>query len=66
MTGADAPISATAASRHVDASFFAPGLLRRFGMTRVGDVTGLDIIGIPVGFAARPNSRRLSVSQLTG
>nr|WP_206696277.1 YcaO-like family protein [Agrobacterium leguminum] len=66
MTGADAPISATAASRHVDASFFDPGLLRRFGITRVGDVTGLDIIGIPVWFAARPNSRGLSVSQGKG
>jgi YcaO-like protein with predicted kinase domain len=66
LTGADAPISATAASRHVDASFFDPGLLRRFGITRVGDVTGLDIIGIPVWFAARPNSRGLSVSQGKG
>ncbi|QCL75491.1 MULTISPECIES: YcaO-like family protein [Agrobacterium] len=59
-------MSATAASGHADASFFDPGLLRRFGITRVGDVTGLDIIGIPVWFAARPNSRGLSVSQGKG
>ncbi|MEW9525623.1 YcaO-like family protein [Agrobacterium radiobacter] len=59
-------MSATAASRHADASFFDPGLLRRFGITRVGDVTGLDIIGIPVWFATRPNSRGLSVSQGKG
>ncbi|WP_216333044.1 YcaO-like family protein [Rhizobium sp. X9] len=66
MTAAGAPNSATAASRHADASFFDPELLRRFGITRVGDVTGLDIIGIPVWFATRPNSRGLSVSQGKG
>ncbi|MCZ4429842.1 YcaO-like family protein [Agrobacterium sp. SOY23] len=53
-------------ARRADASFFDPGLLRRFGITRVGDVTGLDIIGIPVWFAVRPNSRGLSVSQGKG
>ncbi|MER8464543.1 YcaO-like family protein [Mesorhizobium sp. M1396] len=37
--------------------------LRSFGITRVGDLTGLDTIGIPVFFACRPNSRTLSVSQ---
>lgn len=66
MTAGGAPISATAASGHADASFFDPELLRRFGITRVGDVTGLDIIGIPVWFAVRPNSRGLSVSQGKG
>lgn len=50
----------------MDASFFGPELLRRFGITRVGDVTGLDVIGIPVWFAVRPNSRGLSVSQGKG
>lgn len=40
--------------------------LRRFGVTRIGDVTGLDIIGVPVWFAVRPNSRGLSVSQGKG
>lgn len=57
---------APAAFGHADASFFDPELLRRFGITRVGDVTGLDCIGIPVWFAARPNSRGLSVSQGKG
>jgi ribosomal protein S12 methylthiotransferase accessory factor len=66
LTADGAPISATAASGHANASFFDPELLRRFGITRVGDVTGLDIIGIPVWFAARPNSRGLSVSQGKG
>ncbi|MES0100659.1 YcaO-like family protein [Mesorhizobium sp. M0019] len=36
-----------------------PGL----GITRVGDLTALDTIGIPVFLACRPNSRSLSVSQ---
>ena len=40
--------------------------LRSFGITRVGDHTGLDIVGIPVWFAARPNSRGLAVSQGKG
>jgi ribosomal protein S12 methylthiotransferase accessory factor len=33
------------------------------GITRVGLLTGLDVLGIPVAFAARPNSRALSVTQ---
>ena len=37
-----------------------------FGLTRVGSLTGLDTIGIPVWFATRPNSRSLSVSQGKG
>lgn len=43
-----------------------PELLRRFGITRVGDVTDLDVIGVPVWFAVRPNSRGLSVAQGKG
>ena len=40
--------------------------LAPFGIPRVGDLTDLDIIGIPVWFAARPNSRCLAVSQGKG
>lgn len=39
------------------------GQLASFGITRVGDLTGLDVVGIPVFFACRPNSRSLSVCQ---
>ncbi|MGW4029828.1 YcaO-like family protein [Streptomyces sp. NPDC004838] len=38
----------------------------RLGITRLADVTGLDVIGIPVVQAIRPNSRSLSVSQGKG
>lgn len=53
------------------ADFFASGyadarVLSKLGITRVGDITGLDTIGIPVWFASRPNSRALSVSQGKG
>jgi ribosomal protein S12 methylthiotransferase accessory factor len=41
-------------------------LLARLGITRVGDITDLDNIGIPVWFATRPNSRALSVAQGKG
>lgn len=33
------------------------------GITRVGQITGLDVIGLPVWFATRPNSRNLAVAQ---
>jgi ribosomal protein S12 methylthiotransferase accessory factor len=36
------------------------------GLTRVGSLTSLDTIGIPVWFAVRPNSRSLSLSQGKG
>lgn len=54
-----------------DRGFFSDGwaddmLLRRLGITRVGDLTDLDTIGIPVWFTSRPNSRGLSVSQGKG
>ncbi len=39
---------------------------RQFGITRLGNVTGLDRIGIPVTVAVRPNSRSVSVSQGKG
>jgi ribosomal protein S12 methylthiotransferase accessory factor len=38
----------------------------RMGITRVGNITGLDRIGIPVAIAVRPNSRSVSVSQGKG
>jgi ribosomal protein S12 methylthiotransferase accessory factor len=38
-------------------------LLPRVGVTRVADVTRLDVIGLPVWQAVRPASRNLSVSQ---
>ena len=41
-------------------------LIGRFGITRVANVTGLDVIGIPVVAAIRPNSRSVSVSQGKG
>jgi len=40
--------------------------LQALGITRVGDITGLDRIGVPVWFATRPASRALSVSQGKG
>ena len=39
---------------------------RRFGITRIAVVTGLDRIGIPVALATRPNSRSVAVSQGKG
>ncbi len=41
-------------------------MLRRFGITRVADVTGLDHIGIPVVMVCRPNARGLAVAQGKG
>jgi ribosomal protein S12 methylthiotransferase accessory factor len=41
-------------------------LAARMGITRLGNVTGLDRIGIPVVVAVRPNSRSVSVSQGKG
>lgn len=36
------------------------------GITRIADVTGLDVVGIPVVMVCRPNARSLSVSQGKG
>jgi len=41
-------------------------LMKRIGVTRVANVTGLDRIGIPVFMVCRPNSRSLAVSQGKG
>lgn len=41
-------------------------LMPALGITRVADVTGLDVIGIPVVMVIRPNARSLSASQGKG
>ncbi|HEX5079436.1 MAG TPA: YcaO-like family protein, partial [Geminicoccaceae bacterium] len=41
-------------------------LLRRMGITRVANITGLDQVGIPVAVAVRPQSRSLAVAQGKG
>jgi YcaO-like protein with predicted kinase domain len=41
-------------------------LLRSMGITRIANVTGLDIIGLPVVTACRPNSRSNAVFQGKG
>jgi ribosomal protein S12 methylthiotransferase accessory factor len=50
----------------VDSLLENPELLKRFGITRLCDVTGLDTLGVPVWAAVQPNSRSLSVSQGKG
>ncbi len=41
-------------------------LMKRAGITRVANITGLDDVGIPVVIVTRPGSRSLSVSQGKG
>jgi ribosomal protein S12 methylthiotransferase accessory factor len=41
-------------------------LALQMGITRLGNITGLDRVGIPVVAAVRPNSRSVSVSQGKG
>lgn len=41
-------------------------ILKKIGVTRVANVTGLDEIGIPVAISIRPNAKHLSVSQGKG
>jgi YcaO-like protein with predicted kinase domain len=41
-------------------------LVRQMGVTRVGILTGLDVVGIPVAAAYRPNSRTIAVHQGKG
>ena len=41
-------------------------MLARLGVTRVGMLTGLDTVGIPVAAAYRPNSRSIAVHQGKG
>lgn len=40
--------------------------MKTMGITRLADVTGLDVVGVPVYMAVRPNSRALAVSQGKG
>jgi len=40
--------------------------MARMGITRLGNITGLDCVGIPVAIAVRPNSRSVSVAQGKG
>jgi ribosomal protein S12 methylthiotransferase accessory factor len=40
--------------------------LPAMGITRIANVTGLDVIGVPVVMACRPNSRGLAVAQGKG
>lgn len=40
--------------------------LPQFGISRIADVTGLDVLGIPVALSVRPLARTLSVSQGKG
>ena len=65
--GKDCPVCVETSVESLDVRLQQdPELLRRFGITRLGDVTDLDSVGIPVWFASRPNSRGLSVSQGKG
>jgi YcaO-like protein with predicted kinase domain len=41
-------------------------MLPRLGITRIGVLTGLDVVGIPVAAAYRPNSRSIAVHQGKG
>lgn len=41
-------------------------LLANYGITRVADVTGLDVLGVPVAMAVRPLARTLTVAQGKG
>ncbi|MBV9576817.1 MAG: YcaO-like family protein [Gammaproteobacteria bacterium] len=41
-------------------------IMKKIGISRVANVTGLDNIGIPVAICIRPNSKHLSVSQGKG
>jgi ribosomal protein S12 methylthiotransferase accessory factor len=54
-------------SRSPAATFaaYAP-LMPKLGITRLANVTGLDVVGIPVFMAVRPNARSLAVAQGKG
>lgn len=44
---------------------YAP-LMPRLGITRLANITGLDVIGLPVFLSVRPNARSLATSQGKG
>jgi YcaO-like protein with predicted kinase domain len=41
-------------------------LLPAFGITRIANVTGLDIVGVPVVMVCRPNARSVAIAQGKG
>jgi YcaO-like protein with predicted kinase domain len=41
-------------------------LMPRMGITRIANITGLDVIGVPVVAVTRPNARSIAVSQGKG
>lgn len=41
-------------------------IMRKTGITRLANITGLDVIGLPTWMAVRPNARGLSTSQGKG
>lgn len=65
LEGAGSKNLSSVPDRCVEASSTVQQLRSHFhslGITRLGDLTGLDTLGIPVAFACRPNSFSLSLS----
>ena len=66
MTGPDAPKKHRAGTHRMVSPEETLESVRRFfpamGITRVADITGLDVIGLPVVTVCRPNSRSVTVS----
>ncbi|MEW1599351.1 YcaO-like family protein [Streptomyces sp. NPDC093808] len=69
MVSTDAPVTlrGTVRVRPPEETWQAvAGRLPQYGITRVANLTGLDVIGLPVWAAIRPASRTLSTSQGKG
>jgi YcaO-like protein with predicted kinase domain len=65
LQGASARSISPAHDRCIDAASTLANVTRHFpmlGITRLGELTGLDTLGIAVAFATRPNSYSLSLS----
>jgi YcaO-like protein with predicted kinase domain len=66
LTGPEAPKRYQSGTHRIISPEETLESVRRFfpvmGITRVADITGLDVIGIPVVTACRPNSRSVTVS----